>query len=79
MATYCSIQIALAMPKQAIPSLYRINTHDRKIEAIVALKNVPRPSMPYGADWHGITPDGSPLIMRDVGIREVYSLELQLP
>jgi len=29
--------------------------------------------------WNGITPDNSPLIMRDVGSRELYSLELQLP
>ena len=32
-----------------------------------------------GVPWNGIAPDGSLLIMRDVGNRELYSLELQLP
>ena len=32
-----------------------------------------------GATWNGVAPDGSPLIMRDVGSRELYSLEMQLP
>jgi len=26
-----------------------------------------------------VAPDGSPLIMHEVGIRELYSLDLQLP
>jgi hypothetical protein len=32
-----------------------------------------------GSPWNGVAPDGSPLIMRDVGNREIYSLEQQLP
>jgi hypothetical protein len=29
--------------------------------------------------WGGTTADGSPLLVRDVGIEEMYSLDLQLP
>ena len=46
---------------------------------LAGLKNIPRPSQAYGAEWNGVTPDGSPLIMRDEGIREIYALELRLP
>jgi hypothetical protein len=44
------------------------------------LKNVARVSLlNSGVPWNGVAPDGSVLIMRDVGNRELYALELQLP
>ena len=30
-------------------------------------------------DWSGITPDGSPLFVRDVSTDEIYALDLELP
>lgn len=59
--------------------LCRIQINNHKVEAISTLKNISRPTLPFGAEWNGVTPDGSPLIMRDAGIREVYSLQLRLP
>lgn len=59
--------------------LFRINIADHKSEPFVDLRDIPRPSLPYGAQWSGVAPDDSPLIMRDVGTREIYSLDLQLP
>jgi len=32
-----------------------------------------------GAPWNGVAPDGSVVIMHDLGSRELYSFELQLP
>ena len=32
----------------------------------------------YGA-WSGLTPDGSFLLLRDRGSRDIYSLDLNLP
>jgi eukaryotic-like serine/threonine-protein kinase len=62
------------------PELDRINIADHKKERLVGLKGIPRVSLNLSdAPWNGVAPDGSPLIMRDVGNREVYSLELQLP
>jgi hypothetical protein len=29
--------------------------------------------------WCGLTPDDSPLVLRDVGTQEIYALDLQLP
>lgn len=59
--------------------LSRVEIATRRSEFLVNLHDVPRVSLAYGNMWSGLTPDGSPLIMRDVSSREVYSLELQLP
>ncbi len=62
------------------PEIDRVSIATRKKERVVLLKSISRVNMPdSGAPWNGVAPDGSPLIMRDVGSREVYSLELQLP
>jgi serine/threonine protein kinase/Tol biopolymer transport system component len=59
--------------------LFRVEVATRRAESLVNLRDIPRVGVDYGAFWSGLTPAGSPLIMRDVSSREVYSLELQLP
>jgi serine/threonine protein kinase/Tol biopolymer transport system component len=59
--------------------LFRTRVSDRKTEAVLDLKGIPRATAYFGGNWFGLTPDGTPLIMRDVGNREIYSLDLQLP
>jgi hypothetical protein len=49
---------------------------DQKIEKIVDLKDFRRVVMPWNT-WLGLTPDGSPLLMRDTGTQEVYALDLE--
>ncbi|HKU24583.1 MAG TPA: protein kinase [Candidatus Sulfotelmatobacter sp.] len=62
------------------PEIDRVSISTRKKEQVARLKGIARVNMPdSGAPWNGVAPDGSPLIMRDVGSREIYSLELQLP
>ena len=62
------------------PEIDRVSIVNKKKERVIALKGVSRVVMPEsGAPWTGMAPDGSPLIMRDVGNRELYSLDLQLP
>jgi Tol biopolymer transport system component len=62
------------------PEIDRVSLATRKKERVVLLKGISRVNMPdSGNPWNGVAPDGSPLIMRDVGNRELYSLELQLP
>jgi serine/threonine protein kinase/Tol biopolymer transport system component len=62
------------------PEIARVSITDRKREHVVALKNIPRVYLwQSGQPWNGLAPDNSPIIMRDVGNREIYSLELQLP
>jgi len=62
------------------PEIDRVSIATHKKERVVMLKGISRVLMPDGGSpWNGVAPDGSPLIMRDVGSREIYSLELQLP
>jgi len=62
------------------PEIDRVAVASHKKERVVALKGVPRILMQESnVPWNGVAPDGSPLIMRDVSSRELYSLELQLP
>jgi|SRR5579862_511305 len=62
------------------PELDRINLTDRKRERVLGLKDIPRVFMTEsGNPWNGLDLDGSPLIMRDVGIQEIYALDLDFP
>jgi Tol biopolymer transport system component/DNA-binding winged helix-turn-helix (wHTH) protein len=62
------------------PEIDRVSVATRKKERMAVLKGISRiPMKDSAAPWNGVAPDGSPLIMRDVGNRELFSLELQLP
>jgi len=62
------------------PEIDRVSIGTRKKERVVLLKGIARVNLPDSSTtWNGIAPDGSPLIMRDVGSREVYALDLQSP
>jgi hypothetical protein len=62
------------------PEIDRVSIATRKKERLVLLKGISRVNMADSFQpWNGVAPDGSPLIMRDVGNRELYSLELELP
>ena len=62
------------------PELDRVNLTNRKRERVLGLKDIPRVSMTEsGSPWNGLDLGGSPLIMRDVGIQEIYALDLKFP
>jgi Tol biopolymer transport system component len=62
------------------PELDRVNLTERKRERVLGLKDVPRIFMTEcGCPWNGLDLEGSPLIMRDVGIQEIYALDLEFP
>ena len=44
-------------------------------DLLASLKNLGRTA----DTWSGVAPDGSPLIVRDVGSAEIYALDWQLP
>jgi eukaryotic-like serine/threonine-protein kinase len=62
---------------EAQPNLYRVRIADGKLQQIASLKGIRH--APTIADWSGLSPDGSPLMVRDVGSQEIYALDLQLP
>jgi eukaryotic-like serine/threonine-protein kinase len=60
------------------PAISRIRVADRKLEQICSLKDFRR-ALSYWTAWMGLTPDGSPLLMRDTGTQEVYALDFHVP
>jgi Tol biopolymer transport system component/predicted Ser/Thr protein kinase len=62
----------------ATPAIFRIRISDRKLESMANLKDLRRVVLPF-FDWMGLTPDDSPLLMRDIGTQEVYALDFEAP
>ena len=62
----------------AEPAVYRVRLADHKLETLASLKNLRRVILPFES-WMGLTPDGSPLLMRDTGTQEVYALDFEEP
>ncbi len=58
--------------------VYRLRVADRKIEP-VANVNVPEGLMGVWGGWMSTAPDGTPLLLRDLSIQEIYSLDVDLP
>jgi Tol biopolymer transport system component len=59
------------------PGVMRISIRDPKIERVADLKDFRRTGF-YGV-WLGISPDDSPLLLRDVGTQEIYALDWEAP
>jgi hypothetical protein len=45
---------------------------------VADLQNFRRAVDPW-VSWMGLTPDGSPLLTRDIGSQEVYALDFEAP
>jgi serine/threonine protein kinase/Tol biopolymer transport system component len=57
-------------------AIFRVRVSDHKMERVANLKDFRRVVVPW-TTWFGLTPDGSPLLMHDVGIQEVYALDFE--
>ena len=60
------------------PAISRLRIADRRLERVTGLKDFRRVESPV-YQWSGLTPDGAPLLLRDVGTQEVYALDLEAP
>jgi hypothetical protein len=60
------------------PAFYRVRVADRKLERIADLKGF-RGVVLFGIPWSGVTPDGAPLLLRDISSQEVYALDFEAP
>ena len=58
------------------PAIYRIHMRDRQIERVASLKSVRRAFNEMGW-WMGLAPDGSPMVLRDTSIEEIYALDFE--
>jgi Tol biopolymer transport system component len=59
-------------------ALFRIRISDGKQEQLINLKNIRQAVGSFGP-WTGLTPDDSPLLVRDVGTQEIYVLDWEAP
>ncbi len=59
-------------------AVMRVGVNDCKIEEITSLQNVKRTGV-NGSFWFGLTPDDSPLVLRDIGTQEIYALDWHAP
>ena len=55
--------------------LYRVKIVSKKVEPLASLKGFGG----VGDGWIGMAPDGSPLMMKDTRIDEVYASDVQWP
>jgi Tol biopolymer transport system component len=60
------------------PAVYRVRVADRKLERMADLKGLRRLVFAW-TPWSGVTPDGSPLLLRDISSQEVYALDFEAP
>ena len=58
------------------PAVMRIRLNDHKVERVADLKNFRQAG--YFGIWLGLAPDDSPLLLRDTGTQEIYSLDWQV-
>jgi len=61
------------------PGYYRVQLGQTRGELLVDLKDLHQFFTEDLGVWSGITPDGSPLFVRDTSTDEIYALDLELP
>ncbi len=63
---------------ETAPAIFRESLSSHDVTLVASLKNVRRASDTMGW-WMGLTPDDSPMVLRDTSIQEIYSLRLRPP
>ena len=56
----------------------RVRRGQHQVEPTVDLKGIYRFLGPWG-QWSGIMPDGSPILVRDLSVDEIYGIDVQWP
>ena len=57
--------------------VFRLRIADHKLEQVVSLKDFRQ--VPHWGSWVGLTPDDSPLLLRDAGTQDIYALDWDAP
>jgi Tol biopolymer transport system component len=66
-----------ASPAREKTGVYRVNIADGSVELVT-----PYPNFPLTGNWgiwSGLTPDGSILLLRELGTSDIYALDADLP
>jgi serine/threonine protein kinase/Tol biopolymer transport system component len=64
---------------QGEPVYCRVRITDHKLERVVSLKDIKRPTSESFASWTGLDPEDAPLALRDISRYEIYALDWELP
>jgi hypothetical protein len=59
-------------------AVMRIRISDRQVEEVARLKGIRQAGRLAGLEF-GMTPDGAPMVLKDVGTQEIYSLDWYEP
>ncbi len=65
-------------PRSADPAIYRIRMSNNQMERVVSLKGIQRANQNLGY-WIGLTPENSPLLVRQIQGSEIYSWDFVAP
>jgi len=57
---------------------FRLRVSDRKLERLLSLKGFQAAGGAFGT-WTGLSPDESPLFVRDASVQEIYALDWETP
>jgi len=60
-------------------SLARVRISDHALERVASLKDLKQRQSRFLGTWIGLSPDGSPLALRDLSSSEIYALDWELP
>ena len=59
------------------PAILRVRVSDREVEQVSDLTNLP--TVGNVGPWLGLAPDDSPLVLKDTGLQDIYSLDWNEP
>ena len=59
-------------------SYFRVQVSDRELERLFSLKGFQAAGGAFG-NWTGLAPDGTPLLVRDASVQEIYALDVDMP
>ncbi len=59
------------------PAVLRVRITDRKVEQVADLKNLP--TVGNIGPWLGLDPDDNPLVLKDIGVQDIYALDWEEP
>ena len=59
------------------PAIYRVDRASRKLSLVANLPGIQLTGNNW--QWFGLTPDDSPLFLRDASIQDVYALDVRFP
>jgi Tol biopolymer transport system component len=59
-------------------AIMRVRLRDHALQQVASIEKIKRTGI-GGAYWFGLTPDGSPLLLRDTGTQEIYALDWHQP